>query len=293
MSRVSVAPAARGQRERASAPPLELTADDRGVIDRLRRRLGYPILIGVEAILFLALWEYLTATTRLVNPVFLPPPSRVVGALIELFTSGEIWPHLRFSATSWSVGYSLAAVAGISLGLLMGAFTPVGRLLGPLAWSLYATPHISIRPMLVIWFGFGAAPIMALVFVSAIFPILLTTAAGVRTVDPAMIRAGQVFGGGWADLQRKIVLPATLPFVVTGLRLAIPTSLIGMLVGEILGSGQGLGAILALGTATFRVDQAIAALVILVTTSLSLLRLFGWIEHKLAPWRRETAGQSS
>jgi NitT/TauT family transport system permease protein len=293
MSGVSVAPVAPGQRERVAAPPLELAADDRGAIDRLRRRLGYPILIGVEAILFLALWEYLTATTRLVNPVFLPPPSRVVGALIELFTSGEIWPHLRFSATSWSVGYSLAAVAGISLGLLMGAFTPVGRLLGPLAWSLYATPHISIRPMLVIWFGFGAAPIMALVFVSAIFPILLTTAAGVRTVDPAMIRAGQVFGGGWADLQRKIVLPATLPFVVTGLRLAIPTSLIGMLVGEILGSGQGLGAILALGTATFRVDQAIAALVILVTTSLSLLRLFGWIEHKLAPWRRETAGQSS
>lgn len=290
MSATSMTTVPADRRQAAAGPPLELPAIDGGRLARLRRRFGYPALIAIEAILFLALWEWLTAVSRLVNPVFLPPPSKVVGALVDLFVSGEIWPHLRFSATTWSVGYGLAAVVGIAIGLLMGAFTPVGRLLGPLAWSLYATPHISIRPMLVIWFGFGAAPIMALVFVSAIFPILLTTAAGVRTVDPVLLRAGEVFGGRWLDIQRKIVLPSTLPFVVTGLRLAIPTSLIGMLVGEILGSGQGLGAILALGTATFRVDQAIAAIVILVTVSLSLLRLFGWIEHKVAPWRRGDAG---
>jgi ABC-type nitrate/sulfonate/bicarbonate transport system permease component len=273
----------------STRPPLELPAVDVGALGRFRRRFGYAVLITVEAILFLALWEFLTGMSGLVNPVFLPPPSKVVAALVDLFTSGEVWPHLRFSATTWSIGYGLAALVGVGVGLLMGAFQPVGRLLGPLAWSLYATPHISIRPMLVIWFGFGAAPIIALVFVSAIFPILLTTAAGVRTVDPTLLRAGEVFGGRWVDLQRKIVLPATLPFVVTGLRLAIPTSLIGMLVGEILGSGQGLGAILALGTATFRVDQAIAALVILVTTSLALLRLFSIIEAKIAPWRSDGA----
>jgi NitT/TauT family transport system permease protein len=283
---VTASAVAATEHRRADAPPVELPPLDRGGLDRLRRRFGYPVLIVVEAAIFLGLWELVTAGTRLVNPVFLPPPSRVAGALVELFTSGEIWPHLRFSATTWSVGYGIAAIVGITLGLLMGAFTPVGRLLGPLAWSLYATPHISIRPMLVIWFGFGAAPIMALVFVSAIFPILLTTAAGVRTVDPVMLRAARVFGAGWVDVQRKVVLPSTLPFVVTGLRLAIPTSLIGMLVGEILGSGQGLGAILALGTATFRVDQALAALVILVSTSLTLLRIFGWVEHQVAPWRR-------
>jgi NitT/TauT family transport system permease protein len=267
-------------------PPRELPAAPLTAVAAFRRRFGYPLLIAVEAAVFLGLWEVLTGVSRLVNPVFLPPPSRVVAALIDMFATGEIWPHLRFSATTWTVGYSLAALFGVTIGLLMGAFTPVGRLVGPIAWSLYATPHISIRPMLVIWFGFGAAPIMALVFVSAIFPILLTTAAGVQTVDPMMLRAGKVYGGSWLEIQRKIVLPSTLPFVVTGLRLAIPTSLIGMLVGEILGSGQGLGAILALGTATFRVDQAIAAIVILVTISLSLLRLFGWLEHKIAPWRR-------
>lgn len=267
-------------------PPIELPAPRVGAMDRLRDQWGRLIVIAVEAVLFLGLWEWATGAGRLVNPVFLPPPSRVFGTLVEMFTTGTIWPELGFSATTWSIGYGLAAVVGIGLGLLMGAFEPVGRLLGPLAWSLYATPHISIRPMLVIWFGFGAAPIIALVFVSAIFPILLTTAAGVRTVDPVLVRAGEVFGGGWADIQRKIVLPATLPFVVTGLRLAIPTSLIGMLVGEILGSGQGLGAILALGTATFRVDQAIAAIVILVAASLTLLRVFGEVERRLAPWRQ-------
>jgi ABC-type nitrate/sulfonate/bicarbonate transport system permease component len=272
-------------RPQDSAPPIELPPAEGSALERFRQRWGNKILVSAEGVLFLALWEWATIGTGLINPVFLPPPSRVFGTLVELFASGAIWPDLRFSATSWSVGFGLAAIVGVTFGLLMGAFEPVGRLVGPLAWSLYATPHISLRPMLVIWFGFGLAPIIALVFVSAIFPILLTTAAGVRTVDPVLLRAGEVFGGRWVDIQRKIVLPSTLPFIVTGLRLAIPTSLIGMLVGEILGSGQGLGAILALGTATFRVDQAIAAIVILVATSLTLLRLFGMIERRLAPWR--------
>jgi NitT/TauT family transport system permease protein len=281
----SVPAVGRATRDSDAAPPVELPALRGSAFDRFRERWGRLVVVAVEAVLFLSLWEWATGVTAIINPVFLPPPSRVFGTLVELFTTGVIWPELRFSATTWSTGFGLAALVGIGLGLAMGAFEPVGRLLGPLAWSLYATPHISIRPMLVIWFGFGAAPIIALVFVSAIFPILLTTAAGVRTVDPALIRAGEVFGGRWIDIQRKIVLPATLPFVVTGLRLAIPTSLIGMLVGEILGSGQGLGAILALGTATFRVDQAIAAIVILVASSLTLLRLFGALESRLAPWR--------
>jgi ABC-type nitrate/sulfonate/bicarbonate transport system permease component len=268
-----------------TAPPVELPAPRGSTFQRFRARWGNRLLVAFEGVLFLGLWEWATVGSGLINPVFLPPPSRVFGTLVDLFASGSIWPDLRFSATSWSVGFGLAAVVGVTLGVLMGAFEPVGRLIGPLAWSLYATPHIALRPMLVIWFGFGAAPIMALVFVSAIFPILLTTAAGARTVDPALLRAGEVFGGRWVDIQRKIVLPSTLPFIVTGLRLAIPTSLIGMLVGEILGSGQGLGAILALGTATFRVDQAIAAIVILVATSLTLLRVFGALERRLAPWR--------
>jgi ABC-type nitrate/sulfonate/bicarbonate transport system permease component len=269
-------------------PPLELPSVDRGRVGRFSERFGYLLVIVLEAVIFLAAWEWLTAVSGLVNPVFLPPPSKVFGTLVDMFASGSVWPHLRFSATSWIVGFGLAAIVGVSGGLLMGTFRPIRMLIGPVAWSLYVTPHISIRPMLVIWFGFGAAPIVALVFVSAIFPILLTTAAGVQTVDPVMVRAARVFGGRWHHIQRKVILPATLPFIVIGLRLAIPTSLIGMLVGEILGSGQGVGAILALGTATFRVDQAIAAIVILVTASLLLLRIFGWMEHRVAPWRHGT-----
>lgn len=269
---------------RAAEAPLELPAPRQGRLPRLRARFGTVILIATEAAAVLILWELLTGVTELVNPVFLPPPSRVVVALVEFFASGFIWPHLQFSATNWSIGYVLASLFGVSLGVLMGTFEPVGRLVGPLAWTLYVTPHISIMPLLIIWLGFGAAPIIALVFVSALFPVLLTTSAGIRTVDPALIRAGQVFGASWVRIQLKIVLPATLPFIVTGMRLAIPTSLIGMIIGEILGIGRGIGAVLALGTATFRVDQSIAAVVIAVTSSLTLLRVFAIVERRIAPW---------
>lgn len=281
---MSLSADARMMRAGPTEAPLELPAPRQGRLPRLRARFGTVILIATEAAGVLLLWELLTSVTELVNPVFLPPPSRVVVTLVEFFTSGLIWPHLQFSATNWAVGYALASVIGVSLGILMGTFEPVGRLVGPLAWTLYVTPHISIMPLLIIWLGFGAAPIIALVFVSALFPVLLTTAAGIRTVDPPLIQAGRVFGLSWPRIQQKIVLPATLPFVVTGMRLAIPTSLIGMIIGEILGIGRGLGAVLALGTATFRVDQSIAAVVIVVTSSLTLLRVFAIIERRVAPW---------
>jgi ABC-type nitrate/sulfonate/bicarbonate transport system permease component len=271
------------------APPLELPIPDSGPLRRFIDRFGRPLFVLAEAFAFLAIWELITSGLKLVNPVFLPPPSEIIGALYRFFvTEGTIYEHLQFSATTWFTGYTLAALLGIGIGLLMGTFEPVGRLISPLAWSLYATPHISLRPMFVIWFGFGPAPIIALVFISAFFPILLTSSAGVTTADPTLLRAGQVFGANRLQLYLKVVLPSTVPFIVAGMRLAIPTSIIGMVVGEILGSGLGIGAVLALGAAKFHVEEAFAAIVILVTASLSLLAIFGRLEKKLAPWREQS-----
>jgi NitT/TauT family transport system permease protein len=119
-----------------------------------------------------------------------------------------------------------------------------------------------------------------------VFPILVNTASGPRTTDPVLTRAARVFGASRAQWYRKVVLPSSVPFVATGLRTAIPASLIGLLVGEILGAPAGLGAMVALGANTFRAEESFAAILVLIILSVSLLRGFRALEERVAPWRK-------
>ena len=144
--------------------------------------------------------------------------------------------------------------------------------------------------MTTIWFGFGATPIVFLVFLSAVFPILLNTATGIKTVEVSLLRAGRVFGASWWELYRKVRLPWTRPYVFAGMRTAIPTSVIGLLVGELVGSPKGLGAVIMIATSRFKTEQAFAAIVMLVVFSVGMVRLLTLAERLTAPWIRDDRG---
>lgn len=248
-------------------------------------RFGRTTFLVTEMVLIVAVWEVAFGVLELVNPALFPPPSAIFGALVELSVEGSLLPNLAYSARSWVFGYTIALSVGVGLGLMMGTFRPVGRLLGPLAWALYAAPIIAIRPMTTIWFGFGAAPIVFLVFLTGLFPVMLNTAVGVRTVDRSLLRAGRVFGGRTVSLYLKVRLPWTLPYIFAGMRLAIPASIIGLLIGELLGSPRGLGALISIATSRFRADQSLAVIFILVLISVTLIRVAEGIERKVSAWR--------
>jgi NitT/TauT family transport system permease protein len=268
--------------ERASAGPLPTIRPRTG-----GRALPWaPIAVTVEVIAILAVWEYVQGTLKVVNPVFLPPPSRIVDAFGRLAAANDLVGHVTYSLTNFAIGYSLAAVLGIALGLLIGGWWPATRLVAPIVWALYAMPLIAIRPMTTIWFGFGPAPIIFLVFLSSLLPVLLNTAAGVRTVDPSLKRAAAVFGASSLQTYRKVVLPATVPFVLTGLRLAVVTGWIILLASELHGSARGFGALMAVATSRFRVDQVFAIIVIIVVLSVLSVRLIGLLERRVSSWRR-------
>lgn len=250
----------------------------------MRARRGRSILVLAEWAILLALWQLGVASWRLVNPVFLPAPLTILKTIGTLLGESVWWQNFQFSAVNWLTGYGLAAALGITTGLIAGTFFPAYRLIVPLAWLLYATPLVAIRPMTVVWFGFGAAPIVFLIFISAIFPIMLNTAAGVRTVEPSLLRAARVFGANRLAEYLKVVLPSTLPHISAGMRLAIPSSLIGMLVGELVGSPQGLGALITLASSTFKTERALAVVTILVVISVSLVRGSERLQRRLAPW---------
>jgi ABC-type nitrate/sulfonate/bicarbonate transport system permease component len=133
--------------------------------------------------------------------------------------------------------------------------------------------------------------VIGLVFYAALMPIMLTTAAGAATVNEDVIRAARVYGIRGIALRRKVTVPATLPFITTGMRLAVPTSLIAVLVAEFLGGSAGLGRQLALSAATFKVDQIFAVIIVLVAISTSMVVLFGLLEKRFAPWRTNQQAQ--
>jgi len=247
---------------------------------------GRAGLVAVEVLVVLALWQFLVGTLRLVNPVFLPPPLDIVNGFGELLATGTLGQNLAVSAGSWFTGYALALLIGIPLGLLMGSSLPVDRVVGPIAWTIYAAPSVAYQPLSKAWFGFGTGPVIFLVAISAVFPILFNIAAGMRTTNPSLVRAARVYGASRLDLYRKVFLPSTVPFLFAGLRQAAVLATIGMMVAELTGSSTGIGAVIIRSANTYQTDQSFAAIMIVVVWSIAMTQLVGVAERILAPWNR-------
>ncbi len=258
-------------------PPIRARTD--------RRLPKAQMLLLAELVIIIAVWELVQGYLKVVNPVFLPPPSKVWDALMRMIGNGTLLEAAAASFQNFLIGYSLAAVVGVLLGLLIGSWRPGIKLIAPLVWALYAMPLVAIRPMTTIWFGFGDTPIIFLVFLSSMLPIILNTMAGVSTVDPSLKRAAAVFGADRIQTYRKVVLPAMVPFVLTGLRLGVVVGWILLLVSEIHGGSRGFGALMSVAQSRFRVDQAFAILVVIVIASVVSVRLIGLLERRVSSWR--------
>ena len=260
-----------------STPVRSRRLSSRIIVNGPRRRSPFrrPAIIVLELLGLLAFWHLAVVTFEWVNPLFYPPPGKVLGALGDLWEEGVLAKNIRFSVTVWGKGYLIGAVSGVAFGVLMGTSNATYRLGAPIVWSLWATPLIALRPMTAVWFGFGDRPIIFLVFLGTFFPIALNTAAGAREVDGSLIRSARVFGANRWEEFRKIRLPWTRPYIFAGMRLAIPTSIIALLIGELLGSSKGLGAMITLNTSRFRTDRTFAVILVLVLLMALVTSLIG------------------
>lgn len=273
--------------EQAAVPALSLAAANRpSWVSRLDRK-GRAALLFIELVALLALWQLAVGTLELVPRIFFPPPSAIIEGFGQIFASGELAQHLGASIPAWLIGYGLALVVGVIAGVGLGASLPFNRLAGPVLWSLYATPWLAWRPLSVAWFGFGVAPIVFLVFIAAIFPVMLNTAAGVSATEPAMVSAGRIFGASRVSIYRKIVLPSALPFVFAGMRQSMVMATIALLVGELTGAAYGIGALIANKTALYQTDEAFAAIILAVAWTLTLTTLIDVVRRRVTPWQTD------
>jgi ABC-type nitrate/sulfonate/bicarbonate transport system permease component len=248
---------------------------------------GKAAVIAIEVVILLVLWQLVVGVFGWISPVFLPPPLAIAQGFGEIVANGSLAANAAVSVQAWLTGFALAVVVGIPVGLLMGASLPVDRVIGPIAWTIYATPSIAYQPLAKAWFGFGIGPVIFLVTISAIFPILLNVAAGMRTTNPSIIRAARVYGAGRMRLYRSVYLPSTVPFLFAGLRQAVVLATIGMVVAELAGSSSGMGALIIRASNTYQTDQAFAAIAVVVLWSVGMTQVVTAIERGVAPWTRK------
>src|SRR5438445_12956258 len=192
---------------------------------------------------------------------------------------------MAVSGQELMTGYLAAVVLGIVLGLLVGWYKRLRYALDPFITFLYATPRIVLLPRFIIWFGIGVESKIAVVFLGAIFAILINTAAGVRNLDANLIKVARSFGAADLQLFRTIALPGSVPFVLTGLRLGIGHALVGVVVGELVAAQHGIGRLMALAGSTFQSDKVFAGLIIIASAGMLTTLLLQRLERRYEAWR--------
>jgi NitT/TauT family transport system permease protein len=269
-------------------PPTTMPGATRGRWWRRLDRRTTALILVAETVLILVLWQVAVGVLELVNPVFLPPPMRIASGFGTVFARPDILEQLLSSLVAWGAGFGAAIMVGVVLGVLLGSSVPVDRLAGPVLWTIYATPWLAYRPLSVVWFGFGLPPIVFLVFIASLFPVMLNTAAGVRAVEPSLLAAGRVYGIGRAGTYRHILLPSALPFVLTGMRQSAVMATISLIVAEMTGSPDGIGALISTLTARYQTGQVFALVAIAVVWTVGIGEVLKATARRAAPWQTDS-----
>ena len=247
-------------------------------------------LLGTFSMLaFLAFWEA-SVVFGWVNPLFTSSPSRILITGYEMFADGSIYPHLQVSGYEFLVGYGTAVILGVPLGILMGWYGRLNAVLEPFVNALYATPRIALLPLIMIWFGIGLMSKVAIVFLGAIFPILVNTITGMRTLNADFIKVARSFGSSDRQLFLTVALPSAVPMLLTGLRLGLAHALVGIVVGEMYGATHGIGFLIAVAGARFQTDKVMVGIIIIASLGIALTQLLRIIERRFERWRPAIGG---
>lgn len=246
----------------------------------IRWRVG----LFAEVLIILALWEFLVGWLGLINPSFLPPPSEIWVSLTNMIGSGNLVGNLLFSLRGLAIGLGIAIITGVVIGFAVGWFRLLRVTVAPFLWLIFSTPTVALGPIIILALGLGIWSKVALVLLLSFFPIALNTMDGVETVNGSLVRAGRVFGFNGLPLGRKVILPATFPFLLAGLQRGVALGFTGQVLGEFLGGSQGLGNILERAAYDFRMADALAIVVIILVVANVLLMLITILRKRYASW---------
>lgn len=237
---------------------------------------------------FLALWSLaggLVEATRPFNPLFLPAPWVVIGALLELAQKGQLWVHVAATLERVAVGFAAGAVLALALGLLAGQIRAVRNVVEPVIELLRPIPPLAVLPLFIVWVGIGEASKVGFITYATFFPMFVTTVHGVTQIDGRLLRAAQSLGARPRHLFLRVILPAALPDVLTGLRLGVALSFFVIVISEFVGAESGLGYLINDGRNFFLVPQMLGAAVLLGLLGYAGNALVRVLERRVLRWQ--------
>jgi NitT/TauT family transport system permease protein len=249
-------------------------------------------ILGTAAVfVFLIIWELVGNVYQLINPMFMSAPSLIFKAAVGLVSSGEIWNDLRVSGIELFWGYTLSVAFGIPFGIMVGWYKRASHIFDPFINAMNATPRVALLPLVIIWLGIGVLSKVGIIFLGAVFPILINTRDGVKTTPHNLLTAARSFGASEWMLFKTVVLPSTLPFILTGLRLATGRALVGVMVGELYAATAGIGFMITVAGATFQTDKVFVGVLIFAISGMVLMEALTKIERRFDKWRVAVGAQ--
>lgn len=248
---------------------------------RARRRLLVLTIRVVSLAIVLGIWQIGAAR---IDPILFTTPAAIVVAAQGMIASGELWAYLWPSLVVLVIGLAFSAVAGIAVGLLLARYWVLDVACDMYITFLYATPTVALVPLIVLWAGFESTAKIVILFLFAFFPLVINTYQGVKNVDPRLLEVGRSFRCKERQMWTHIVLPAALPFIVTGLRLAVGRGLIGMVLADLYTAISGIGYLIVRSASTYRVDKMFVPIMVLGLLGIVLTAALRWAEGRIAPW---------
>jgi ABC-type nitrate/sulfonate/bicarbonate transport system permease component len=271
----------------AAAPYKPATKDGPGPPRRGFYKRHESLILGGGAVtLTIAIWQAFWSAGK-ISPLFFSGPSAIAARFWDATRHGQLLSDLRYSGTNFAIGFVLAAVAGIVLGVVVGWYGRVEMILGPFLNALYATPRIAMVPLIIIWFGIGMWSKVFIVFFSAFFPIMVNTVGGIRAIDRDLLRAARAYCASDWQIFTTVAVPGAVPFILTGLRQGVAVGLIGVVVGEMFGGSQGIGFMVAYGGQTFATDTLFVGVTIIGIAGILLTAAAEKLERHFSRWRPE------
>ncbi|MGY9105589.1 MAG: ABC transporter permease, partial [Alphaproteobacteria bacterium] len=237
----------------------------------------------------LGLWEFFG---RDIDPLFGSYPSAIFLAFLEMMQTNALPAAFASSLQPFFAGLAISVLAGVPIGLLLGRYRLFEAAFGIYVTAGYATPLIAMVPVLMLWFGLGFQVKVVIVVLMSFFPICINTWAGVKAVPNSLIEVGRAFVAPGFEIMRRIILPAVLPYIMAGIRLAIGKAVIAMIIAEFLTQISGLGGLIINSAQSFQTAEMFVPIFLVMAFAVGLTALVGWLEKKIAPWQSEIAGDN-
>ncbi len=246
-----------------------------------QRRIRTVVVRAISLAIGLTVWQI---GGGMVDPVLFTTPSKVAVAAVDMISSGELFQYLAPSMVVLVIGLAISVVSGITVGLLLARFWTLDVALDMYVTFLYSTPAVALVPLIVIVVGYETTAKVVVLFLFAFFPLAINTYQGVKNVDPKLIEVGRSFRCSESQMWRHIILPAALPFIITGLRLAVGRALIGVVLADLYTAISGIGYLIVRSASQYRVDRMFVPIVTLGLLGVTLTALVRLLERRVAPW---------